>query len=341
MTQMTNPVASAAALALAAVCFSPSPLRADVSEFYKGRTVNVLIGFSAGGGFDTYGRLLTRHLGRHIPGQPTVVAQNMPGAGSLNTANYLYRVAPKDGTVIGTFGRTVPITPLMTPSPFDGRAYTWIGSITSEVSTCVVTSRAKVQSWQEVLKDPLTVGGEGKDGDLDIMAQFVKNVFSAKTKLIAGYPGSNDVGLAMLRGEVDGMCGLSFSTARTRYKTEFDAGRLKVIVQATLQREEELPQVPSLAAMANEEQLDLMKVVFGSQMMARPFAGPPEMAQDRKSALRAAFKKTMEDPEFAADAKRANLEIKPAFGEEIDAYLAEIYAKPKSLIDKAKRAMWE
>jgi tripartite-type tricarboxylate transporter receptor subunit TctC len=193
------------------------PLAADaradpLAEFYRGRNVTLIVGYSAGGGYDAYARTVARHLGRHIPGNPAVIPQNMPGAGSLRSANFLYNVAPKDGTAIGHFSRGLAMEPLIGTSAtqFDARKFTWLGSGTDEVSICMTWHTSAVKSWNDMLTLPFTVGGEGSGSDPDIFSAVVRNAFGVKLKLVSGYPGSAEVALAIERGEVDGRCGWSW-----------------------------------------------------------------------------------------------------------------------------------
>jgi tripartite-type tricarboxylate transporter receptor subunit TctC len=334
-------VGLAAAIAFALVV-SPHPAAAaGVEDFYKGRTVSIIIGYSVGGGYDTYGRMLARYLGDHIPGRPNVVPQNMPGAGSVKAANYIYGVAAKDGAVIGTFGRTIPVTPLLAAAgaAFDGTKFTWLGSISKDTSLCVTSAKSEVKTWADFVTKPSTLGGEGAGADPDVFAHLYKNVFGAKSRLVTGYPGTNDVALAMERQEIDGFCGLSWSTLKSRHPEWLANKSINIIVQAGLKKEPELPDVPFAIELAtNPEQLQIVKLVLVSQEMARPFAAPPGLPADRKAALISAFEQTMKDPAFLAEAKTQVLDVDPVSAAEIDGLLAEVYATPKSVTDKAAKA---
>src|SRR3974390_2806703 len=182
---------------------------AGVADFYSGRTVTVLVGHSAGGGYDLYARMLARFLGRHVPGQPGIVVQNMPGAGGLRAASYLYSVAPKDGSVIATFSRSIPIVPLLAPSAatFDAKKLNWLGSMSGDTSLCLTGGKSPIRTWQDMLTKPVVMGGQSSGADSDIYARLYKNVLGARIKLVSGYPGTNDITLAMERGEVDGKIG--------------------------------------------------------------------------------------------------------------------------------------
>ena len=312
-----------------------------VEEFYKGKNVNLIIGYSVGGGYDLYGRLVSRHIGKHIPGRPAVVPQNMTGAGSLRAAQYIYSVAPKDGTTFGTFGRTIATTPLLTPATaqFDGTKFTWLGSVTNEVSTCVTWHTSPVKTWNDILTKEIAMGGEGPGADPDVYTLLYKNVFGAKMKLVAGYHGTNDVTLAMERGEVDGLCGLSWSTMKARHQQWMNEKKLNVIIQAALRKQPELADVPLASDLTQDrEKLQILKLFLASQETARPFAAPPDIPADRKAALIRAFDATMKDPEFLAEAQKLNMDINPLNAKGVDDIVAELYATPKAVLDKAAQA---
>jgi tripartite-type tricarboxylate transporter receptor subunit TctC len=313
----------------------------SVENFYRGKTINLIIGYSVGGGYDLYGRLVSRHIGKHIPGRPAIVPQNMTGAGSLRAAQYIYSVAPKDGTTFGTFGRTIATTPLLTPTTaqFDGTRFTWLGSVTNEVSTCVTWHTSPVKIWNDILTTEVAMGGEGPGADPDVYTLLYKNVFGAKMKLVAGYHGTNDVTLAMERGEVDGLCGLSWSTMKARHLQWMNEKKLNIIIQAALRKQPELADVPLASDLTQDrEKLQILKLFLASQETARPFAAPPEIPADRKVALIRAFDATMKDPEFLAEAQKLNMDINPLNAKGVDDIVAELYATPKAVLDKAAQA---
>jgi tripartite-type tricarboxylate transporter receptor subunit TctC len=328
--------------AIAAVVLSALPARAQsVEEFYKGKTINLTIGFSVGGGYDLYARHLARFIGKHIPGNPTVVPQNMPGAGSLKAANYIYSAAPKDGTFFGTFARTTGINPLLeSGATFDGTKFSWLGSVTDDVSICVTWHTTKIKNWNDFLKVPSTLGGQGPSSEPDIFARLYKNVFDAPIKLVPGYPGTNEISLAMERGEVDGLCGLSWSTIKTRHAQWLKEKKMNLIVQASFKKVPELADVPlALEETKDKEKLQILKLILAAQQMARPFAAPPGIPADRKAALVAAFDATMKDPDYLADAKKLDIDVNPVSGKELDELLAELYATPKDVVKKAGDAI--
>ncbi len=339
-----NPILSRFALAgflLAVTPLAQAAHAQSVEQFYKGKTVNIIIGYSVGGGYDLYGRLVGRHIGKHIPGNPSIVPQNMTGAGSLRAAQYIYTAAPKDGTVIGTFGRTIATTPLLTPAnaQFDGRKFTWLGSVTNEVSTCVTWHTSRVKTWKDILQNEVTLGGLGPGADPDVYTLLYKNVFGAKVKLVTGYAGTNDATLAMERGEVDGLCGLSWSTLTSKHQEQMRDKKINILVQAALKKQPELPDVPLATELTQDrEKLQILKVFISMQEPARPFAAPPDIPADRKAALIEAFAATMKDPDFLAEAKKLNMDVNPLAPKAIDDILAELYATPKSVLEKAAQA---
>jgi tripartite-type tricarboxylate transporter receptor subunit TctC len=331
----------AAAFAFAALLPAQAPAQ-SVEEFYRGKNINLLIGYSVGGGYDLYARLLGRHMGKYIPGRPTIVPQNMTGAGSMRAASFLYSAAPKDGTALGTFGRTIATTPLLAPgtAQFDGTKFTWLGSITNDVTTCVTWHTAPVKTWKDMLEKPVTLGGEGPGADPDIFALLYKNVFGAKVKLVTGYHGTAETMLAMERGEVEGLCGISWSTLKSRHPQWMQDKKINIIVQAAMKKEPELGHVPLISdAVKTSEQRQILQLFLVSQEMARPFAAPPGLPEDRKAALLAAFDQTVKDSEFLAEAKRLNLDVNPVNASAIDAMLAELYATPKDVLEKAAQAI--
>src|SRR5262249_14381222 len=247
------------AVALALVGRSVSA--AGVEDFYRGKSLSLLIGYSVGGGYDAYARLLARHLGRHTPGNPAIIAQNMTGAGSLKAANYLYSVAPRDGSVIGTFSRSHGIAPLIGNAEFDSTRFTWLGTITDEVSLCVARRDAPVKTFGDLLTTQATFGSEGAGSDPSIFGLFFRNVLGAKIKVVTGYPGTNEIQLAVERGEVDGLCGLSWSTLKGRYPHWLKEKKINILVQAGIRRQPELPDVPAAIDLAQTpDQTHILKL---------------------------------------------------------------------------------
>jgi tripartite-type tricarboxylate transporter receptor subunit TctC len=310
----------------------------DVAAFFKGRTVNMEIGYSAGGGYDVYGRAVARHLGKHIPGAPTVLPKNMPGAGSLRLANWLYTAAPKDGTEIGTIGRGIAFDPMLgnKNAQFDAAKFTWLGSATDEVSVCVAWQNAGIATFDDLYTKTMTVGGTGGGADTDVFPQILNAVLGTKMKVIAGYPGGNDVNLAMERGEVQGRCGWSWSSLQSTHKDWVTQKKVVVLIQLALSKHPDLPDVPLVTDLAKtDEQRQILKLIFARQVMGRPFLAPPGLPAERVQVLRQAFLDTMKDKEFLAEAETAQLEINPVTGPAIEKLVKEIYQTPADIAAKA------
>ena len=309
-----------------------------VEDFYRGRSITILVGFTAGGGYDLYARVLARHIGRHLPGNPAIVVQNMPGAGSLKATQFVYGVAPKDGTVLATVSRGMVTEPLLTGAKFDATKLTWVGSVTSETSLCATWQTSAVKSWPDMFAREFTLGGSATGADPDTFALILRNVFGAKVKLVTGYPGGNDINLAMERGEVDGRCGWSWSSIKSQ-KWLRD-GKIHPLVQFGLETNADIPDVPLALDRANgDEQRRVLRLLVAGQFIGRPFFAPPDIPADRKAALRAAFDATMKDRQFLDEAQKIDLEITPITAAAIDDFLAEVYRTPPEVVRKAVAAI--
>ncbi len=314
----------------------------SIADFYRGRTVTLIVGYSVGGGYDTYARILARHMGRHIPGNPAIVVQNMPGAGSLKAANYLFNIAPKDGSTFGTFSRGMAMEPLIggAGTQYDSRKFSWLGSGTNEDSVFVTWHTSPIKTWADMLAKPFTVGGEGSGSDPDIYALLLKNAFGAKLRLISGYPGTAEVTLALERGEVDARASWSWSSLKLQRPNWIRDKMVNLPVQLNLTRGADLKDVPSIMDFAQtEQQRQMLKLVVSRQGMARPFIAPPGIPAERKAALRQAFDESMKDPELLAEMKRRGMEVNPVSGAALDQLIAELYATPKSVVDATRKAI--
>jgi tripartite-type tricarboxylate transporter receptor subunit TctC len=308
------------------------------ADFYKGKTVDLYIGYSAGGAYDLYARMLARFMSKHIPGNPTIVPKNMAGAGSLVLANWLYNVAPKDGSAFGTIGRGTGFDPILgnTKAQFDGTKYTWLGSANNEVSVCVAWHTAGVTTFDEVLKRELVVGGTGAAADTDQFPKIMNGVLGARFKIVTGYPGGNEVGLAMERGEVQGRCGWSWSSVKATHMNWYQEKRFHVLVQLALEKHADLAHVPLVVDLAkSDEQRKILELIFARQVMGRPFLAPPGVPRERAQALRKAFMDTMNDKEFLAAAEKAQMEITPVSGERVETLVKNLYATPTEITKQA------
>jgi tripartite-type tricarboxylate transporter receptor subunit TctC len=331
-----------AAVGLAAVS-APAHAADAVADFYRGKTVQVLVGFGPGGGYDLYARTLARYMGKHIPGNPTLVPQNMPGAGGVKAMNYLYKVARKDGTVMGTFARGLVIEPLLghaQGTQFEAEKFSWIGSVSNEVSVCAFWSTSGIKTWDDLQKKPTIIGASAAGADSEIFPTVLRNMFHLPTKVVTGYSGGGaDINLGMARGEVTGRCGWSWSSLLSQSKSLLDGKKINIVLQLALQKHEDLPDVPLIMDLPTSPQNKAaLRLIASRQSIARPFAAPPGVPADRLAALRAAFDATMKDPQFLTEAKRLDLEVRPVSGVEVEKLIKEIYASPPEVVKLAAQA---
>jgi hypothetical protein len=307
------------------------------AEFFKGKTIEVLIGTTSGGGYDAYTRILSRHMGRHIPGNPVLVPKNMAGGGGIRLANFLYNAAPKDGLVFGTYTRGVTYEPLLgnKSAQFDPTRFSWIGSTNDEVSVCVAWHTTGIERYQQVLERELVVGASGIGADTYQFPKLVNGVLGTKFKVVTGYPGGNDIDLAMERLEVQGRCSWSWSSVKATHPTWLPEKKFNILFQMGLSKHPELPDTPLIMDLARtDEERAIFKLMFSRQVMAWPFLLPPGVPQDRVDALRTAFSATMQDKEFLADAAKAKFEIRSVTGASIQTLVQDIYQTPMAVVRK-------
>ena len=326
----------------AAIAAAGSAAADEVAEFYKGKTVTVVVGNEVGTGFDIYARVLARHLGRHIPGRPNLVVQNMLGASGITATNWLYNAAPKDGTIIATFVHTVPFEPLMgnTAAKYDAAKLSWIGNMESIVGICAVSRQAGLAKFDDLFVKETVFGATGATGAVAKYALAIKNLLGAKIKLVSGYKGTANLKLAMLQGEVGGLCALGMSTVTSAWRSEFDSGAIRPLVQTGGGAHPMLAGIPRIDSYAkSEEDLAVFRLIFGTHELGRIFATTPAVAVERKNALRAAFTATMKDPQFLADAAKTQIDIAPSSGEEVEAFIARVVASPPAIVERAKQAV--
>ena len=299
-----------------------------VADFYRGKSIELDINVSVGGGYDLYARMVARHMGRHIPGNPTILPKNMEGGGGMRLANWLYNVAPKDGTAIGALTRATAFEPLLgnKNTQYDGTKFNYIGSANDEVSVCVAWYTSGIKTFEDAQQMPLVVGSAGVADDTYQYPALLNHLFGAKFKLILGYPGGNEINLAMERGEVQGRCSIPWSTVKATRRSWIEENKVSLLMQYSLGKHPDLPNVPLVMDLAKtDEQRTILKLIFGRQVMGRPFAAPLEVRKDRVDALRNAFMETMADKEFLAEAEKAKLEITPVSGEKIESLVLEVY----------------
>ena len=327
-------------LALSAQC-----VRADeVADFYRGRTIQIVAGHEVGTGFDFYGRALARHIGRHIPGNPTVISQNMVGAVGIVAANWLYNLAPKDGTSLVIFAHTVPLEPILGQGAgkFDPRRFNWIGNMDEAVGVCGVWHSIGVKAFSELQSREILVGasGSGAAGPLSVSPIALKNILGARLKVIQGYKGSTEIKLALARGEVQGICGLPLSTLKAEWKDHWEKDEFIPLLQLSRTPHPDLAKAPHIFDLARTvEERQVLDLIFGVQAMGRPFAAAPGTPPERATALRAAFTATMRDPAFLAEARKINLDLKPMSGENLAALLEQFQAAPPAIVERARNAI--
>ncbi len=317
--------------------------RADsVADFYKGERITLTVGYSAGGGFDTRARLVARFMGRYIPGNPDIVVQNMPGAGSKRLANHLYNVAPRDGTVIGSFNQTMATDNLfkVPGTEFDGRKFLWLGSLLKSPAICFAWKGSGIETMADLKSKKFIVGATGTGAPTYILPVTMNHFLGTQIEVIPGYKGSNGVMLAIEQREVQGICGTNWDSLVATKPDWISEGKVTIIGQMGLAKDPALPDVPLMLDLVEDENdKAAWKLLFVNRSMANPFAAPPGLPEDRIQALRRAFDATVRDPEFLAEAEKLRMSIRPNTGEEIDALLEQVYAAPAHVVDMAVEAL--
>jgi tripartite-type tricarboxylate transporter receptor subunit TctC len=327
---------AAAMLAIvpASASFAQSP-----ADFYRGKTVDLQIAYSVGGGYDQYARLVARHMGKHIPGNPTVVPHNMPGAGGMRAANWLQGAAPKDGTVFAATSRAMAFEPLLgnKSAKYDPTKITWIGSANDEVSVCMAWHTSGVTTFKQVQQRELVVGSGGTADDTYQFPAILNNMFGAKFKMVSGYAGGTEINIAVERGEVQGRCGFPWSTVKASHQHWMRDKSFNLLMQFSLAKHADLPDVPLVMDLArNDEERQILRLIFGRQVMGRPYVAPAGVPKDRADALRNAFMATMKDKDFLADVAKAQFEITAVSGEQLETMVLDIYrTTPPAVAEKA------
>lgn len=332
-----------AALLAAVLCLCGTGARADdVADFYKGKTITIYIGSSAGGGYDAYARLVGRHIGRFIPGEPNVLPTNMPGAGQTRAAFQVYSVAPKDGTAIAAVSPGALLVPLLggPKIQYDPAKFRYIGSANSDVYTCIARPDAPVKAFNETFTTELIVGVSS--GTTRDMPTALNAVLGTKLKLVTGYPGTKEITLAFLRGEVQGICGFGYASLMSQYPDWVPKGVAKVILQESLTghpdlNKQNIPKGIDLAR--NEEERQTLHLIYSQGIFGRPFVVAPEVPAARVEALRKAFAAAMADKQLIADAQKMNLDLDPLSGAETQKLVEQAYATPAHVVARAKKAL--
>lgn len=310
------------------------------TDFYRGKTITLVVSSSVGGGYDIMGRTIARYLGKHIPGNPRVVVTNMPGAGGIVAMNYLYRGAPKDGTYIGGVQNNLPFEPLLgtREAIYDPTKFNWLGSPSIEVGLIAVWRTVPVNTIEDLKRREITVGSSGANSTPSFYARLLNETLKTKMKIVVGYPGQNEVYFAMERGEVDGFPSLFYNTLNTTRPNWRTERNIKLILQYGLEKEPALPNVPSaLDLVTDPEDKQLLQAGLAQVTMGRPYLMPPEVPADRVAIMRKAFEDTFKDASFLADANRLALGVdNPRTGAQIQGVLDEAYRTPPSIVARLR-----
>jgi tripartite-type tricarboxylate transporter receptor subunit TctC len=335
-------LAALAALALAGpLLFAGGAHAQSAEQFYKGKNLRLVIPSGAGGGYDAYSRLLGRHIGDHIPGKPSVVAENMPGASGIRGTNYLYTVAPKDGTVMGSTYNNLIVEPLLgnTQATWDSRKFEWIGSITTQYNSCMVWATSPVKTIDDAKKQEVKVSTTGLAGNSAKTPLELNMLLGTKFKVISGYS-TTDMRLAVERGEVDGICGLSYDTYEAANPDWLEHKRIRFILQTGAKPNPKIADVPLLTDLIKDpKQKQALQVLGVGEEVGRPHMFPPGVPKYLVTALRTAFNDTMKDPKFLDDAKRMHIEPDPMTGEQCEAAIVDAYKAPKDVVALAAK-LW-
>jgi len=311
-----------------------------VEEFYAGRQVSIVVGFNPGGAYDPYARTVARHLPRHLPGAPTVVIKNMQGAGSVIAANYLYNVAPRDGSELGVIAGGAALEPVYgkKTAQFDGRQFAWLGSANEEIAGCLAWHDTPFKTADDLFKHEMITGASGAS-NLEFPTAM-NMVLGTRMKLVRGYRGPANILIALERGEVQGMCGMVNTIVGTQRPDWLRDNKVRILVQIGLERTARMGDRPFIMDYAkSDDDKRVLRMIFGWTIMGRPFLAPPGIPEDRKAALIKAFDATMRDPAFLEDATKQRLEIAPIGSAQIDRFLTDVYSTPKPLIERAAKIL--
>lgn len=310
-------------------------------KFYADRQVILLIAATAGGGYDRWGRLVGRHIARHIPGAPQIVNQNMGAAGGIAGTAHLYNVAARDGSVFGLITRDAPLAPIMHPSQarYDPSKLNWLGSTTTETSVCISRGTSPVKTLSDLMQRELIVGDTGAGTGTYVFPRALNGLFGTKFKIVSGFQNSVDVFLALERGEVDGICesldSVSVKTPGWREKGIYNA-----VLHGGLEPNPHLKGVPFVFELAkSEEDRQALRFLYAGQAIGRPFAMPPDAPKARVEIMRKAFAATMRDPEFLSEAKKLRLDVDPVPGEKLEGVIKGLMSTPRSVIDRVAKFM--
>jgi hypothetical protein len=330
--------------ALALLAGSDAADAQSVADFYKGKTVTILVGSDVGGGYDLTARTLAHHFARHIPGHPNIIVQNKPGASSLVAANYAYEISPKDGTVIAAVQRPIPFQTLFGDAGvrFDVRKMQWLGSSTNELGVVVAWHTAPQQTVSDLFKLEMVIGGNGPATDTELFPRAMNRVLGTRFRIVSGYPGQAQIALAMEREEVQGTGNWSFSDIEKGHPDWLTTKKIRILLQLGLTKSPspDLRDVPLVMDIArNPDERHVFEILMGMKALGRPYFVAPGVPKDRTDALRAAFMATMSDPEFLDEAKRVLGPIDPISGLDMQGIVSNVYALPPEVIATAREAV--
>jgi tripartite-type tricarboxylate transporter receptor subunit TctC len=321
---------------------APSAYAQGVADFYKGKTIQIMVGFGAGGGYELYARQLGRYFGKHIPGQPSVVVQNMEGASSVRAANYVYAGSPKDGTIIAAVNQNAPMYQLLggAGARFEAEGLQWLGSMTNSNGTLYTWDASGIKTLDDAKRREVPLGAVGTQSDSFIYPTIINELLGTKFKPINGYAGTAQIHLAMERGEVAGRGGNSWASVQSSNKDWLDQGKIHILVQVGFQKEPELPDVPLLLDLVKgEEAVGIVKVMSLPTAIGYGHWVAPGVPADRLEALRDAYAATMKDPEFLKDADKQSMLVRAQTGDQVQALVRQATAAPKSALARTAKIL--
>jgi tripartite-type tricarboxylate transporter receptor subunit TctC len=324
---------------IAAAVGAAAPVKADaVSDFYKGKTVKIIVGFGVGGGYDIYGRLAAEHYGRFIPGNPTVIVENMPGGGGVRAASYVYSAAPKDGTILSVIVQAIAFESVQgnLPGNIDAGKYNFIGRLTSNVEAQFTWNTSRTKSLEDAKRHEVIVGATGITSPSTIVPRMLNETIGTKFKIVQGYPGTAEAALAMERGEIEGMMQSleSLQSAKPDWLAE---KKINFLWQLALKPHGDFPEVPAVGQLGNTpDEQSMLKLIAGTADIGRSLVAPPDVPAERVAALRAAFQAMVADPQFQASAKTRNANLDPLSGEGLQEIVASAMATPKSVVERTR-----
>jgi tripartite-type tricarboxylate transporter receptor subunit TctC len=336
-------IAAAAGVLLAAQTAGSAPAQAQaLDEFFKAQPFTILVGYPPGAGYDMYARLIARHLGQYLPGNPKVVVQNMPGAGSLSAANNLYNIAKQDGSIIGTFSRGITMLPIVDSNGvrYDPLKFNWVGSPSGEVSLAIAWHDSGIAKFEDLQTRGMTAATSGPASDGNIYGRVLNAILGTKIKTVTGYQGSAESMLAIERKEVDGATSVSYAAIKTAQRDWLENKKINLLAQHALKANPELKAVPVILDFAkSDDDRRVLEMVFARQSIGYPYAAPPNVPADRLAAIRKAFDATLQDPEFLAAAAKSGVLVDGVTGAQIQALLESLYSMPPAIVERAKAAM--